>query len=139
MTLDFDIDFDLSTISALLKLLHGFCDVNVRMQLFSFITYIIINTDKDTRLRIESSAIINLRGVSTKLNNYIVFTMQTYKRLISEFVCTVCPPCDKSETSCYHLVTRLMTVTHCLQNWLAFSNGNQLTSHLGSQLQEPNT
>ena len=27
-------------------------------------------------------AIINLRGVSTKLNKYIVFTMQTYKKLI---------------------------------------------------------
>ena len=26
-------------------------------------------------------AIINLRGVSTKLNKYIVFTMQTYKKL----------------------------------------------------------
>ena len=25
---------------------------------------------------------INLRGVSTKLNKYIVFTMQTYKKLI---------------------------------------------------------
>ena len=31
---------------------------------------------------IESSAIINLRGVSTKLNKYLVFTMQTYKKLI---------------------------------------------------------
>ena len=29
-------------------------------------------------------AIINLRGVSTKLNKYIVFTMQTYKKLIKE-------------------------------------------------------
>ena len=27
-------------------------------------------------------AIINLCGVSTKLNKYIVFTMQTYKKLI---------------------------------------------------------
>ena len=26
-------------------------------------------------------AIINLRGVSTKLNKYIVFTMQTYKKI----------------------------------------------------------
>ena len=32
-------------------------------------------------LWIESSAIINLRGVSKKLNKYIVFTMQTYKKL----------------------------------------------------------
>ena len=29
---------------------------------------IIISTDEDPSLRIESSAIINLRGVSTKLN-----------------------------------------------------------------------
>ena len=41
----------------------------------------IISTDEDPSLRIESSAIINLRGVSTKLNKYIVFTMQTYKKL----------------------------------------------------------
>ena len=41
----------------------------------------IISTDEDASLRIESSAIINLRGVSTKLNKYIVFTMQTYKKL----------------------------------------------------------
>ena len=42
---------------------------------------VIISTDEDPSLRIESSAIINLRGVSTKLNKYIVFTMQTYKKL----------------------------------------------------------
>ena len=41
----------------------------------------IISTDEDPSLRIESSAIINLRGVSTKLNKYIVFTMQTYTKL----------------------------------------------------------
>ena len=44
---------------------------------------IIISTDEDPSLRIESSAIINLCGVSTKLNKYIVFTMQTYKKLIT--------------------------------------------------------
>ena len=42
---------------------------------------IIISTDEDPSLRIESTAIITLRGVSTKLNKYIVFTMQTYKKL----------------------------------------------------------
>ena len=31
-------------------------------------------------------AIINLRGVSTKLNKYIVFTMQTYKKLKPELL-----------------------------------------------------
>ena len=36
-------------------------------------------------LRIESSAIINLRGVSTKPNKFIVFTMQTYKKLMTWF------------------------------------------------------
>ena len=41
------------------------------------------DADEDPSLRIESSAIINLRGVSTKLNNYIVFTMQTCKKLKS--------------------------------------------------------
>ena len=44
----------------------------------------IISTDEDPSLRIESSAIINLRGVSTKLSKYIVFTMQTYKKLITK-------------------------------------------------------
>ena len=38
------------------------------------------STDKDPSLRIESFAIIDLRGVSTKLNKYIV--LQTYKELI---------------------------------------------------------
>ena len=46
------------------------------------IQHCIISTDEDPSLRIESSAIINLHGVSTKLNKYIVFTMQTYKKLI---------------------------------------------------------
>ena len=35
----------------------------------------IISTDEDPSLRIESSAIINLRGVSTKLNKYNVDTI----------------------------------------------------------------
>ena len=42
---------------------------------------IIISTDEDPCLRIESFAIMNLRGVSTKLNKCIVFTMQTYKEI----------------------------------------------------------
>ena len=48
----------------------------------------IISTDEDPSLRIESSAIINLRGVSTKLNKYIVFTMQTYKKLNFKYYST---------------------------------------------------
>ena len=43
----------------------------------------IISTDEDPSLRNEGSAIINLRGVSTKLNKYIVFIMQTYTRNLS--------------------------------------------------------
>ena len=35
-----------------------------------FVVNSIISTDEDPSLRIESSAIINLRGVSTKLNKY---------------------------------------------------------------------
>ena len=42
----------------------------------------IISTDEDPSSQIESSAVINLRGVSTKLNKYIVSTIQTYKELI---------------------------------------------------------
>ena len=37
----------------------------------------IISTDEDPSLRIESSAIINLRGVSTKLNKYFVYIVRT--------------------------------------------------------------
>ena len=35
----------------------------------------IVSTDEDSSLRIESSAIINLRGVSTKLNKYKLFIL----------------------------------------------------------------
>ena len=38
----------------------------------------IISTDKDPSLRIESSAIINLRGVSTKLNKYNKFLVRLH-------------------------------------------------------------
>ena len=58
--------------------------VNLLLQSFRSVSsdlHSIISTDEDPSL-IESSAIINLRGVSTKLNKYIVFTMQTYKKLI---------------------------------------------------------
>ena len=40
-------------------------------ELSIFIISIIISTDEDPSLRIESSAIINLRGVSTKLNKFL--------------------------------------------------------------------
>ena len=56
------------------------------IRIISTIRISIISTDEDPSLRIESSAIINLRGVSTKLNKYIVFTMQTYKKLKSSNV-----------------------------------------------------
>ena len=45
----------------------------------------IISTDKDPSLRIESSAIINLRGVSTKLDKYISMLF-SYFGLISIFL-----------------------------------------------------
>ena len=38
-----------------------------------------ISTDEDPSLRIETSAIVNLSGVSTKLYFNLIFTMQTYK------------------------------------------------------------
>ena len=56
-------------------------ELSIRKLGSSSVLIIIISTDEDPSLRIESSAIINLRGVSTKLNKYIVFTMQTYKKL----------------------------------------------------------
>ena len=45
---------------------------------------IIIIADEDSRLRIASFAIINLRGVSTKLYFNLIFTMQTYKKLMHD-------------------------------------------------------
>ena len=42
------------------------------------------------KLYIESSAIINLHGVSTKLNKYVVFTMQTYKKLKNSIIYKTC-------------------------------------------------
>ena len=49
----------------------------------------IISTDEYPSLRIESSAIINLRGVSTKLNKYICIhhanVQETYKQCIVFF------------------------------------------------------
>ena len=44
---------------------------------------IITCTDEDPSLRIESSAIINLRGVSTKLYFNLIFNMQTYMELVT--------------------------------------------------------
>ena len=48
--------------------LHG--EYNILVKLCGNTTKTIISTDEDPSLRIESSAIINLRGVSTKLNKY---------------------------------------------------------------------
>ena len=49
----------------------------------------IISTDEDPSLRIESSAIINLRGVSTKLNKYNFPSCfhDTMKRLLCDVLC----------------------------------------------------
>jgi hypothetical protein len=45
----------------------------------------IISTDEDPGLRIESFAVINLRGVSTNKTIICFIAMQTYKELISLF------------------------------------------------------
>ena len=45
----------------------------------------IISTDEDPSLRIESSAIINLRGVSTKLNKYTVIQLNFYHWLVAVY------------------------------------------------------
>ena len=44
----------------------------------------IISTDEDPSLRIESSAIINLRGVSTKLNKYNYVNLLPLSKTISK-------------------------------------------------------
>ena len=43
----------------------------------------IISTDEDPGLRIESFAVINLRGVSTNKTIISFIAMQTYKELIN--------------------------------------------------------
>jgi hypothetical protein len=46
----------------------------------------IITTDEDPGLRIESFAVINLRGVSTNKTIVCFIAMQTYKELIEKSV-----------------------------------------------------
>jgi hypothetical protein len=46
----------------------------------------IISTDEDPGLRIESFAVINLRGVSTNKTIICFIAMQTYKELINHNV-----------------------------------------------------
>ena len=46
----------------------------------------IISTDEDRGLRIESFAVINLRGVSTNKTIIYFIDMQTYKELILECI-----------------------------------------------------
>ena len=48
----------------------------------------IISTDEDPSLRIESFAIINLRGVSTKLNKYTLLLSSTTLKSLT--VCVYC-------------------------------------------------
>ena len=49
----------------------------------------IISTDEDPGLRIESFAVINLRGVSTNKTIIYLIAMQTYKELIPIYTITV--------------------------------------------------
>jgi hypothetical protein len=46
----------------------------------------IISTDEDPGLRIESFAVINLRGVSTNKTIIYFIAMQTYKELSLELI-----------------------------------------------------
>ena len=52
---------------------------NIRLTLGLILTLYLLSFVETPRK--FSIAILNLRGVSTKLNEYIVFTMQTYKKL----------------------------------------------------------
>ena len=53
------------------------------MQTYKELKSHIISTDEDPRLRIESFAVINLRGVSTNKTIICFIAMQTYKELIN--------------------------------------------------------
>jgi deoxyribodipyrimidine photolyase-like uncharacterized protein len=59
--------------------------IQLKKQTFNFQTFFnfhIISTDEDPGLRIESFAVINLRGVSTNKTIICFIAMQTYKELI---------------------------------------------------------
>ena len=49
----------------------------------------IISTDEDPGLRIESFAVINLRGVSTNKTIIYFIAMQTYKELNTVLLCFI--------------------------------------------------
>jgi hypothetical protein len=56
--------------------------------------HIIISTDEDPGLRIESFAVINLRGVSTNKTIICFIAMQTYKELKQYIGCNMrCEHC----------------------------------------------
>ena len=58
-------------------------ELSIRKLESSSVLHWLFSTDEDPSLRIESSAIINLRAVSTKLYFNLIFTMQTYKDVIN--------------------------------------------------------
>ena len=53
----------------------------IHMYIYTYLH--IISTDEDPGLRIESFAVINLRGVSTNKTIICFIAMQTYKELIT--------------------------------------------------------
>jgi hypothetical protein len=53
--------------------------VNLILQIYYLLLLHILRTDKDSGLRIESLAVINLRGVSTNKTIICFIAMQTYK------------------------------------------------------------
>ena len=66
-------EFTINNIRITISFLYV-CMVNT-IYLLSFVKPYYYSTDEDPSLRIESSAITNLRGVSRKLNKYICITI----------------------------------------------------------------
>ena len=64
-------------------------DLSIRKLESPSVLIIIISTDEDPSLVIESLAIINLRCVSTKLYFNLIFAMQTCKELITLVTCVL--------------------------------------------------
>ena len=72
------------------------CSIQVITVLFVETPRKFISTDEDPGLRIESFAVINLRGVSTNKTIIYFIAMQTYKELIQVVLCnTVVKTKDK--------------------------------------------
>ena len=99
--------------------------------LHSYINYSIISTNED--LRIESSAIINLRGVSTKLNKYIIVL---YHKLIFIFCKLMFWLVDLYNVSFFYMTTTHGRAVILCMNFLLHGKDGRMLKLLKVDLRE---